>query len=64
MFMPMVRGILRDESGIETAEWVIILAIVCAVAFFVYGVNTGGGVQGALSTVVSRISSALGTLTP
>ncbi len=57
---------LRDERGIETAEWIAILAVVLAIAFIVYNPTsaTGGALGGALTGVVNSISTALTGLTP
>ena len=62
MFLEMARRlgmVLRDERGIETAEWIAILAIVLAIAFVVY---TPGGLEAGLTTVVTNITTALGGL--
>ncbi len=55
---------LRDERGLETAEWIAMLAIILAIAWVVYGVGTGSGLQGALSDVEVAIQTALQGLNP
>ncbi len=57
---------LRDQRGIETGEWIAILAIVLAVAWAVYQPtsNTGGTLGAALTGVVDKISTSLTGLTP
>jgi Flp pilus assembly pilin Flp len=67
MLMGMVRRIwtvLRDEKGIETGEWIAILALVLAIAFIVYGAGGGGALQTGLAGVVTQITTALAGLNP
>jgi Flp pilus assembly pilin Flp len=54
--MKRILGYLKDERGIETLEWIAIGALILGVAFVVYP----GTLQGALTTVVGNISTALG----
>jgi Flp pilus assembly pilin Flp len=60
--MNRILGYLKDERGIETLEWIAIGALILGVAFVVYP----GTLQGALTTVVTNIGTALGgiALTP
>lgn len=53
--MKRILGYLKDERGIETLEWIAIGALILGVAFVVYP----GTLQGALTTVVGNISTAL-----
>ena len=48
---------LRDESGIETLEWISIGVLILLVAFAIYP----GALQTALTTVVGDVSTALTT---
>jgi Flp pilus assembly pilin Flp len=48
---------LRDESGIETLEWIAIGVLILLVAFAIYP----GALQTALSTVVTDVGTALTT---
>lgn len=57
--MKRILGYLRDERGIETLEWIAIGALILGVAFVVYP----GTLQGALTTLVGTIATALGTIT-
>ena len=60
--MKRILGYLKDERGIETLEWIGVGALILGVAFVVYP----GTLQGALTTVVTNIGTALGgiALTP
>ena len=60
--MKKILGYLKDERGIETLEWIGVGALILGVAFVVYP----GTLQGALTTVVTNIGTALGgiALTP
>ena len=53
--MKKILGYLKDERGIETLEWIAIGALILGVAFAVYP----GTLQGALTTVVGNITTAL-----
>ncbi len=57
--MKMVRRFrfIKDESGIETLEWIAIGVLILVVAFALYP----GILQSSLSTVVSNVGSALTT---
>jgi Flp pilus assembly pilin Flp len=57
--MKRILGYLKDERGIETLEWIAIGALILGVAFVVYP----GTLQGALTTVVGNISTALSGIT-
>ena len=57
--MNRILGYLKDERGIETLEWIAMGALILGVAFVVYP-NT---LQPALTGLVGRISTALGTIT-
>lgn len=50
---------LRGERGIETAEWLIITALVAAIALLVY--SSGGPLATGLQTAVCTI---VGTMAP
>ncbi len=65
-FVQYLWNRLRDERGIETGEWIAILALVLAIAWIVYGATSPSttGLGLALSTVVSQISGSLVGLTP
>lgn len=56
----MMRKFLRDESGIETLEYAVIGAIVCAVAVLIYGTGWGQSVR---TTLVNAASQSTGTVT-
>ena len=49
---------LRDERGVETLEWAAIGALILGVAFAVYP----GTLQTGLNTLITRITTALGTI--
>lgn len=58
MVLEMVRQaqrILRDKRGVETLEWVLIGALIFAVAVAVYP----GGLQGALQTAATTLGGAV-----
>ena len=57
--MKRILGYLKDERGIETLEWIAIGALILGVAVVVYP----GTLQGALTTVVGNISTALSGIT-
>jgi hypothetical protein len=50
---PLSCAHLRDERGIETAEWLIITALVAAIALLVY--SSGGPLATGLQTAVCTI---------
>ena len=56
--------ILQDKRGIETAEWIAILAIVLAIAWVVYDPTAGTGLGKALTTVGENIAGALSGVGP
>ena len=39
--MDLIKQFVNDESGIETLEYAVIGAIVCAVAVLIYGTGWG-----------------------
>ena len=53
--MKRILGYLKDERGIETLEWIAVGALILGVAIAVYP----GTLQGALTTVVGNITTAL-----
>jgi Flp pilus assembly pilin Flp len=53
--MKKILGYLRDESGIESLEWIAIAALVVAMAIVVYP----GTLQTALQAVIADISTKL-----
>ncbi len=55
--MKRLMATLRDESGIETLEWIAIGVLILLVAFAIYP----GALQTGLSTAVTNVSSALTT---
>jgi Flp pilus assembly pilin Flp len=56
--MKRILGYVRDERGIETLEWIAIGALILGVAFVVYP----GTLQPVLTTLVTTIGTALGTI--
>jgi Flp pilus assembly pilin Flp len=56
----MFKNFLKDESGIETLEYAVIGAIVCAVAVLIYGTGWGASVR---ATLVRAASQSTGTVT-
>lgn len=50
-----VVAVLRDEQGIETLEWILIGALIVAVAIVVYP----GTLQGALVGAVTAVGNVL-----
>lgn len=57
--MKRILGYLRDESGVETLEWVAVGALIVAVALAVYP----GTLQTALEAVITDISGKLTSIT-
>lgn len=55
----MIKKFLRDESGIETLEYAVIGAIVCAVAVLVYGAGWGQSVQDTLIRAASQSTTGV-----
>jgi len=49
------QRILRDKRGVETLEWVLIGALIFAVAVAVYP----GGLQGALQSAAQTLGTAV-----
>ena len=58
--MDRIRQFINDESGIETLEYAVIGAIVCAVAVLIYGTGWGQSVK---TTLVNASSQSTGTIT-
>lgn len=56
-----VGRVFRDERGIETAEWTVILGFIVLVAVVVY-YTPGSGLQGLLTGVYGGITTALAPL--
>jgi Flp pilus assembly pilin Flp len=54
-----LMNLWQDESGAETAEWIVIVALVLGVALAIYT----GVLQDALQGVVTTITAALDTVT-
>jgi Flp pilus assembly pilin Flp len=52
--------IWQDETGAETAEWVVIVGLILAVAITIYT----GVLQTSLTELVTRISALIGTVAP
>jgi Flp pilus assembly pilin Flp len=53
-----VQGVLRNEEGIETLEWIAIaVLIVIGVAFALYAGPLRTAVSGAISDVATHLSS-------
>jgi len=50
-----IIGYLRDESGIETLEWIAVAALIVALAIAVYP----GTLQTAINDVITDISTKL-----
>jgi Flp pilus assembly pilin Flp len=50
-----LMNIWQDESGAETAEWIVIVALILAIAIVVYP----GTLQPALVALMGRIGGAL-----
>lgn len=51
-----IRDFLRKEDGAEMAEWVIVVALLAAVALAVYA----GDLNSVLSSAISIIASIMG----
>ena len=58
--MDRMKQFINDESGIETLEYAVIGAIVCAVAVLIYGTGWGQSVK---TTLVNASSQSTGTIT-
>ena len=58
--MNTIKTFIRDESGIETLEYAVIGAIVCAVAVLIYGTGWGRDVK---ETLIRAASQSTGTVT-
>jgi Flp pilus assembly pilin Flp len=54
-----IFGYLRDESGIETLEWIAVAALIVALAIAVYP----GTLQTAINAVITDISTKLTSIT-
>lgn len=59
--MNMFKNFLKDESGIETLEYAVIGAIVCAVAVLIYGTGWGASVRATLVRAASQSTGAVTT---
>jgi Flp pilus assembly pilin Flp len=55
-----LMNLWQDESGAETAEWVVIVALILAVAIGVYN----GILNTQLTNLVNRIGGLLDTVAP
>ena len=58
--MDRIKQFINDESGIETLEYAVIGAIVCAVAVLIYGTGWGASVK---ATLINASSQSIGTVT-
>ena len=58
--MDRIKQLITDESGIETLEYAVIGAIVCAVAVLIYGTGWGASVK---ATLLNASSQSTGTVT-
>jgi len=58
--MNRLKDFFKDESGIETLEYAVIGAIVCAVAVLIYGTGWGSSVR---ATLVRAASQSTGSVT-
>lgn len=54
----LMKKLWTEESGAETAEWLVIVALITIVAIAVYQ----GVLQGALSGLVTQITTLFGTI--
>jgi hypothetical protein len=61
MFTQVWR-VLRDQRGIETVEWLAVLALLTAIGFATYG--AGAPLAAGIGGVVAAITGALGGLAP
>ena len=59
--MNMFKNFLKDESGIETLEYAVIGAIVCAVAVLICGTGWGSNVRATLVRAASQSTGTVGT---
>lgn len=53
-----IRDFLRKEEGAEMVEWVIVVAILAAIALAVYAGDLNTAISGAISTIASIIGAA------
>jgi len=58
--MNRIKQFINDESGIETLEYAVIGAIVCAIAVLIYGTGWGASVR---TTLVNAASQSTGSVT-
>jgi len=61
--MPMLSRIsklLKNESGAEMVEWIVVVAVLAVVALAVFGPN--GVLQNALTGGINTISNSLNNL--
>jgi Flp pilus assembly pilin Flp len=54
-----LMNIWQDESGAETAEWLVIVSLITAVGVFIYT----GVLQTALGVLVTNISAQINAVT-
>jgi Flp pilus assembly pilin Flp len=52
----ILMNIWQNEEGAETAEWLVIVALLVAMASGVYGVGAGQGLWGGLDTLTGYIT--------
>ncbi len=52
---------LRNERGAETAEWIVMVALIAVVAFFIYGADSSlsQGLQQAVCQIVGAIAPSV-----
>lgn len=55
-FINSARNFLRDEEGSEVVEYALIIAVVSIGLVVALGV-TGGGIGGAFSTLIGRVTT-------
>ncbi len=54
---------LRDQRGVETLEWILIGGLITGVAIFLYPGALQTGLSGAITSIVTAISGAVGGAT-
>ena len=59
--MNRIKQFINDESGIETLEYAVIGAIVCAVAVLIYGTGWGSSVRATLVQAASQSTAGVST---
>ncbi len=55
-----IKAFLADETGAETVEWVMIVALLTAITLAVYNIKLNTALVAVMAKITARISTAAG----